>query len=93
VPRGYYFDYLAQREHTRLVEDLAKRFFGRPLRVTVRGTEAAPADADATEPETSPAALQAAALGDPTVRAAVEILGGEVQEVRPRTRRQGGTNE
>jgi len=89
VPRGYYYDYLAQ--HTDLVQELAARFFGRSFRVTVTGTDAAEPERAAAEPE-SPAALQAAALGNPVVRAAVEILGGEVQEVKPRVRRERGTS-
>ncbi len=87
VPRGHYYDYLAQRDQTQLVEDLARRFFGRELRVTVSATDADEQDAGAAEPAESPAALHAAALDNPAVRAAVEILGGQVQEVRSRPRR------
>lgn len=85
VPRGFNYDYLAQ--HTRQVEDIAQRFFGRPLRVTVNAVETGPAPPASTE---SAAALHAAALGNPVVRAAVDILGGEVREVRPRARRERG---
>jgi hypothetical protein len=85
VPGGYYYDYLTQ--HTRQVEEMAQRFFGRALRVTVSVAEAAAA---APAPPESGAALHAAALGNPVVRAAVEILGGEVQEVRSRARREKG---
>jgi DNA polymerase-3 subunit gamma/tau len=87
VPSGYYYDYLAQRDHTQLVEELAERFFGRPIRVTVTAAEAQQATAPSREE--SPTALHAAALGDPVVRAAVEIFGGEVQEVKSRARRRG----
>jgi DNA polymerase-3 subunit gamma/tau len=90
VPGGYYYDYLAQRNHTQLVEDLARRFFGRPLRITV--SAAAPAQEQSSTPAESPAVMQAAALDDPVVRAAVEILGGEVQEVKSRARRGKGTD-
>jgi DNA polymerase III subunit gamma/tau len=89
VPAGHHHDYLAQRSHTQVVEDLARQFFGRPLRVTVN--TAAVATEAATEPAESAAALHSAALGDPVVRAAVEIFGGEVQEVKSRTRRTRGT--
>ncbi len=88
VPRGYYYDYLAQREHTQLVEELAQRFFGRALRVAVATNEVAEPEAAASAALDSPAALHAAALGNPVVRAAVEIFGGEVQEVKPRARRE-----
>lgn len=92
VPRGYYYDYLAQRSHTQLVEDLARRFFGRELRVTVEAGESRAA-APAAEANASPAAMHAAALDNPTVRAAVDILGGQVQEVRSRARRGRETHE
>ena len=88
VPPGYYYDYLAQRQHTQVVEELVQRFFGRPLRVTVQAAETALPPA--ATPAASAADLHAAALGNPVVRAAVEILGGEVQEVRSRTRREKG---
>ena len=87
VPRGYYYDYLAQREHTQLVEELARRFFGRDLRVTVNAVGVEDTTAATDEPAESPAALHAAALDNPAVRAAVEILGGQVQEVKARPRR------
>ena len=86
VPGGYYYDYLTQ--HTRQVEEMAQRFFGRALRVTVSVAEAAAAPGPA--PPESAAAVHAAALENPVVRAAVEILGGEVQEVRSRPRREKG---
>ncbi|MFI5364377.1 MAG: hypothetical protein ACHQ4J_02025, partial [Candidatus Binatia bacterium] len=89
---GYYYDYLAQRDHTQLVEDLARRFFGRALRVIVNAAEAKEAAADAPVAE-SAAALHAAAMGDPVVRAAVEIFGGAVTEVKSRTRRGKGSSE
>ena len=87
APRGYYYDYLAQ--HTQLVQDLAASFFGRPQRVTVSAAEVAAPSGESAAAE-SPAALHEAALGNPVVRAAVEILGGEVQEVKSRPRRQKG---
>jgi len=88
VPRGYYYDYLVQRGQTQLVEELARQFFGRPVRVTVN----AAVGASQPEPAVAPpaAALHEAALGNPAVRAAVEILGGEVQEVKARPRRERG---
>jgi hypothetical protein len=89
APAGFRHDYLARRDHVAEVEDLVGRFFQRPLRVVVHpGTakklggegQAADADTSAADPTT-------AALGDPVVRAAVEILGGEVAEVRSRRSR------
>jgi hypothetical protein len=87
VPRGYYYDYLVQRDHTQLVEDLARRFFGRELRVTVSAIDVEAGANAPAETTDNPATLHAAALDNPAVRAAVEILGGEVQEVRARPRR------
>jgi len=87
VPRGYYYDYLAQRDHAQLVEELARRFFGRDLRVAVNAVEVEDSNGSAAESPESPAALHAAALDNPAVRAAVEILGGQVQEVKARPRR------
>ncbi len=89
VPRGYYYDYLAQRDHMQVVEDLARRFFERPVTMTLTISDAPSGSAPATDAAAeSPAALHAAALGNPAVRAAVEILGGEVQEIKPRPRRE-----
>jgi DNA polymerase-3 subunit gamma/tau len=90
VPSGYYYDYLAQRDHARLVEELAQRFFGQPYRVRVQIAETATTSAEPAA-EVSNADLHATALGHPVVRAAVEILGGEVREVRARTRREKGS--
>ncbi len=81
---GFRFDYLARRDHVSEIEDLAARFFGRELRLTVAARAAqsnAPATVAAAEPKID---LTAAALGNPAVRAAMEILGGEVAEVRAR---------
>ncbi|MBI3786340.1 MAG: DNA polymerase III subunit gamma/tau [Deltaproteobacteria bacterium] len=85
VSKGHLHDYLADRSHTKIVEELAERFYGQPMRVTVREAEMEPATAEATDPA-SPAALHKSAVGHPAVQAAVEILGGEVHEVRSRTR-------
>ncbi|MFQ5665371.1 MAG: DNA polymerase III subunit gamma/tau [Candidatus Binatia bacterium] len=89
VPRGYYYDYLVQ--HTQLVEALARQFFGREFRVTVSATTATQPDGPAHAPGESTASVHAAALRDPLVRAAVDILGGEVQAVKPRARRGKGS--
>ena len=49
MPAGYYYDYLAQRDHLKLVEELASRFRGEPLRVAVKAAAAAAA-APLTQP-------------------------------------------
>jgi DNA polymerase-3 subunit gamma/tau len=88
APAGFRHDYLARRDHVAEVEDLVARFFQRPLRFVVQpGT----AKKNAAETQGNTAATKAdlttAAMGDPVVRAAVEILGGEVAEVRSRRSR------
>lgn len=83
APRGFYFDYLARRDHVEEIAALAAQYFGRALRVEVIALDGAP-ERKPTAPEPSPAELTEAALGNDTVKAAMQILGGEVQEVRSR---------
>jgi hypothetical protein len=89
APAGFRHDYLVRRDHVVEVEDLAGRFFQRPLRVVVHpaAVRKATENSEASEAKTSTADLTTAALGDPVVRAAVEIFGGEVAEVRSRRSR------
>jgi DNA polymerase-3 subunit gamma/tau len=90
VPSGHLHDYLADRSHSQAVEDLATQFYGRRVRLTVRSAEPE-AEASQQALPASSADLHKSALGHPAVQAAVEILGGEVHEVRPRTRRERGS--
>ncbi len=86
VAAGYYFNYLNQGDHLQLVEQLARQYFRRPLKVIV--SAAAPAlPAEPAAPQPSAAELHAEAVDNPTVKAAVEILGGEIREVRQRRKR------
>jgi DNA polymerase-3 subunit gamma/tau len=88
APRGFYYDYLARADHVAQISALATRFFERPLTVAVE-CEPSGNGAEKPAPEAAPessAQLAETALGNPAVRAAVEILGGEVQEVRRRPR-------
>jgi DNA polymerase-3 subunit gamma/tau len=88
APEGYYYDYLAHRDHLKLVEELAGRFFGTPLRVTVtarRATAAAPPPSDTADKPTR-AQQTATVMAHPLVKAAVDILGGELHEVKTRPR-------
>jgi DNA polymerase-3 subunit gamma/tau len=96
APTSFRFDYLARREHVTEMEDLVKEFFGGERRVTLRRKSDAAAgpggDANGDAKAPAPADLATAALGNPIVRAAVDILGGEVAEVRarrPRRREDG----
>jgi DNA polymerase-3 subunit gamma/tau len=91
VPRGFRFDYLSRRDHLALVEEIAGRFFGRALRVVVEAAEASAASAPVEPPRASTADLTSAAMQNPAVKAAMEILGGDIAEVRARRprRREG----
>jgi len=87
LPAGYFHDYLSQKDQRDAVDQLATRYFGREIRVHVVALEQAPAEKP-SQPDT--ADLHARALGDPIVKAAVEVFGGQVQDVRQRRRPQRG---
>jgi DNA polymerase-3 subunit gamma/tau len=94
APTSFRYNYLARRDHLEEMEELARQFFGseRRIKVRARGTPAAAGGATEEAKEPSSAELATAALGNPIVRAAVDILGGEVAEVRarrPRRREDG----
>ena len=80
--------YLSRSDHVSEIEELAGRFFDRKLWVKVTMPTApqmaAAADGSAKKAKSSSAERAEAALGNPIVKAAVEILGGEVAEVRER---------
>jgi DNA polymerase-3 subunit gamma/tau len=92
APRGFCYNYLARRDHLEELESLAARHFGRAVRVHVVAAEGASETANedagpsAEERRRREARRAETALADPVVQAAVEILGGEVAEVRSRTR-------
>lgn len=87
--------FAARRLERRLadLEAAAERFFGRPLRIAIQGADApgpapaAPARggrAQRSEPEEEAARrCRREALDHPAVNAALEILGGDVVEIRP----------
>jgi DNA polymerase-3 subunit gamma/tau len=83
APRGFRADYLGRRDHLNEVEELAQRFFGRNVRVAVSACDM---NGAAAEPAPSSAELADGAMRDPAVRAAIDILGGELAEVRQRRR-------
>ncbi|HSD10348.1 MAG TPA: DNA polymerase III subunit gamma/tau [Candidatus Binatia bacterium] len=68
---------LASRTTLTLLEELASAFYGQPTRIRVEAVTA-----DVNPPPPAPSASDM--LEHPSVKAAVEILGGEVREVRPR---------
>ena len=68
---------LARRETLSVLEDLAREFFGQPMRVSVEAVEE-------TSVPPAPPPAPAELLENPAIRKAVEILGGEVREIRNR---------
>jgi DNA polymerase-3 subunit gamma/tau len=87
APGGFRADYLSRRDHVVEVEELAARFFGRALRVSVAARDEQTAAAAATPAKQTAADLAEGALQNPAVRAAMDILGGELAEVRQRRKR------
>jgi DNA polymerase-3 subunit gamma/tau len=89
APWGFYYDYLARQDHVAEIEDLAREFFGRASGVRIQQA-AATARVDEDESKKARANqsdLRETAMGNPAVRAAMEILGGEVRTVRSRATR------
>jgi hypothetical protein len=85
APRGFYYDYLARRDHLEELEQFAGAFFGREVRANLVAQSAPESGASAVVGRKKAVAeLRETALQDPAVRAAVQILGGEVQEVKAR---------
>jgi DNA polymerase-3 subunit gamma/tau len=67
------------------LERLASRLFGRPVRVVVRGPEEAPPGEAAQRGVESDLARRRRqeALDHPAVNSVLEVLGGDVEEIRP----------
>jgi hypothetical protein len=68
------------RERQAALDELAARFFGEPLRVRIDEEGAAGAEAPDGE---SVRLRRQAALNHPGVARALDILGGEILEIRP----------
>lgn len=83
VPVGFHHDYLARREHIEMMEEFASRFYGKPIRVAMKTSQPTPRREE--KPAADKAQLTQEVMGDPAVRAVVDILGGEVQDVKSRT--------
>jgi DNA polymerase-3 subunit gamma/tau len=73
------------QDKTELLETLSGRFFGRPTRVQIEGnTDGNPGRASTAGPDPEHARQRrAAALKDPGVGRALEILGGEIVDILP----------
>lgn len=81
VDKDPYFKELTRQENRTLLEDTARRFFGRDLTVEVIKGKSLPPPAVASAPTTAQPQEQQAE-GDPLVKAVLDILGGEVQATR-----------
>jgi DNA polymerase-3 subunit gamma/tau len=81
VPEGFAARRL--REKVSQLEALAARFFGEPTRVEVAEERSSPPGADAAEDGEAVRLRRQAALNDPGVGRALEILGGEIVDIRP----------
>ena len=84
APEGFRANYLRESTSSSALEELAGTFFGRRMRVTIVGQRREdPAAADGpTEP--TPAERAEAAMKNPAVQKTLEILDGELSEVRQR---------
>ncbi len=74
------------REKSAQLEEIASRFFGRPTPVRIELDEGAQPDAGDGATQADPEALRRrrqAAINDPGVGRALEIMRGEILEIRP----------
>lgn len=91
VPAGHFHDYLAEPAHLRELEALLGQFLDRSVRVVVEPMAADPSVAPAAPPST--AELRRVAMENSTVQVAMEVLGGEIQDVRSRAPQRGKDGE
>jgi DNA polymerase-3 subunit gamma/tau len=89
VPAGFRAKFLCDPEQSAAIEGLAREYFARPMRLnlTTRPHESVVATKAKDEP--SPAERAEAVRRHPTVRAAIDILDGDLAEVRQRAPRRG----
>ena len=75
----------ARRLETRIgeLEEVCERFFGRPTRVTLATKESPAAGPDPGPADDRALRKRKEALSHPNVNQALEILGGEIVEIRP----------
>ncbi len=89
--RGFRADYLADPTQTSGLEELAAEFFGRSVRVRVQPVDkVGPEKQESAAPEPTAAERAEAVMTNPTVQAALDILDGELTEVRQRRSRDRG---
>jgi len=87
VEKDLYFRELTRKESHTLLEDIAKRFFGKPLTVDIRkGTAKSTPAASFADTTSGRVAVKAASeqssANDPLVQTVLDVLGGEVQGTR-----------
>ena len=84
APRGFRADYLSRRDHVAQIEELAGALLRPPHARAGDGRRGGAATRRPSRRAAHGAELTSAALQDPAVQAAVNILGGEIAEVRER---------
>ena len=82
VEKEPYLRELRQKDNQALLQDLARRFFQQELEVVVGSDPTGPDLPKSLAVPKPPEGTKAAAVEDPLVKTALEVLGGEVQAVR-----------
>jgi hypothetical protein len=88
VEKDLYFRELSRKESRTLLEDIARRFFGRTLTVEITkggvksGAGSTPETGPTPSPSISKAAPEQATGNDPLIQTVLDVLGGEVQGTR-----------
>lgn len=87
VEKDLYFRELTRKESRTLLEEIAKRFFGRPLTVEITKGSAkndvvSPSSDTIPEKTAEKSMHEQAAVHDPLVKTVLDVLGGEVQGTR-----------
>jgi len=88
VDKDPYVKDLTRKESRTILEDIARRFFGRELTVEVTKGGARSSSVSSPTP-TAAQSLERQAEGDPLVKTVLDVLGGEVQTT-PRSYRSPG---
>ena len=91
APKGFCRDYLADAEHKSELQDMLTSYAGAEVALlleTLAGVSTG-RSGKAAAPLASMADLSEKVLKDPKVQAAMEVLGGEVAEVKSREKRKG----
>ena len=84
APEGFRASYLRDPDHLGSIEGLAASFFGRRVKVVIRTQKPATAEVEKIAAEPTAAERADMVMQEPMVRAAIDILGGELAEVRQR---------